>query len=99
MLISPALCAGEKLGESNAADVRELCSTLLNCYLIQLLETGMLHADPYASICPPLHLPLEPNAHVARIYSFSLGFLDRQSLRSTCLQHPANTVMLNLPKA
>lgn len=35
---------GEKLSESNAADVRQLCDTLLNCYLIQLLDTGFLHA-------------------------------------------------------
>ena len=40
-------CAGEKLSESRAADVRELCTTLLNAYLIQLLETGHLHADPH----------------------------------------------------
>ena len=81
--------AGEKLSESNALDVRELCNTLLNCYLTQvgspytmayalcwqcyatiacsswaepplqmllhrlslvdaqLLETGLLHADPH----------------------------------------------------
>ncbi|KAK9866008.1 hypothetical protein WJX84_009124 [Apatococcus fuscideae] len=38
---------GEKLSQSNAGDVRELCTTLLNCYLIQLLETGFLHADPH----------------------------------------------------
>ncbi|EFJ53286.1 hypothetical protein VOLCADRAFT_115858 [Volvox carteri f. nagariensis] len=38
---------GEKLSESNAADVRELCNTLLNAYLIQLLDTGFLHADPH----------------------------------------------------
>jgi hypothetical protein len=31
---------GEKLSESNADDVRQLCSTLLNAYLIQLLEVG-----------------------------------------------------------
>ena len=41
------LCTGEKLSESRAADVRELCTTLLNAYLIQLLETGHLHADPH----------------------------------------------------
>lgn len=41
------LCVGEKLSESTAGDVRELCTTLLNCYLIQLLETGFLHADPH----------------------------------------------------
>ena len=40
-------CAGEKLSESRASDVRELCTTLLNAYLIQLLETGHLHADPH----------------------------------------------------
>ncbi len=38
---------GEKLSESSAEDVKKLCSTLLNCYLIQLLETGFLHADPH----------------------------------------------------
>jgi hypothetical protein len=38
--------AGEKLSESGAADVRQLCDTLLNSYLIQLLDTGFLHADP-----------------------------------------------------
>ena len=27
--------------------MRELCTTLLNAYLIQLLETGHLHADPH----------------------------------------------------
>ena len=41
------VCTGEKLSESTAGDVRELCTTLLNCYLIQLLETGFLHADPH----------------------------------------------------
>lgn len=40
-------CAGEKLSESQAGDVRKLCNTLLNCYLTQLLETGTLHADPH----------------------------------------------------
>lgn len=38
---------GEKLSESNAADVRQLCTTLLNAYLIQLLDSGLLHADPH----------------------------------------------------
>lgn len=38
---------GEKLCDSTASDVRQLCNTLLNAYLIQLLETGFLHADPH----------------------------------------------------
>ncbi|KAF6265823.1 hypothetical protein COO60DRAFT_1633263 [Scenedesmus sp. NREL 46B-D3] len=38
---------GEKLSESRASDVRELCNTLLSAYLIQLLDTGLLHADPH----------------------------------------------------
>ena len=46
LTVSGLAATGEKLSESNAADVRELCNTLLNCYLIQLLETGTLHADP-----------------------------------------------------
>lgn len=39
--------AGEKLSESRASDIRELCNTLLSAYLIQLLDTGLLHADPH----------------------------------------------------
>ncbi|KAK9823974.1 hypothetical protein WJX72_006718 [[Myrmecia] bisecta] len=46
-VLTTAWVQGEKLSESNASDVRELCNTLLNCYLIQLLETGFLHADPH----------------------------------------------------
>ncbi|KAH7332390.1 hypothetical protein KP509_20G085000 [Ceratopteris richardii] len=38
---------GEKLSESKEADVPQLLSVALNCYLIQLLETGFLHADPH----------------------------------------------------
>lgn len=38
---------GEKLSESGESDVKELCTTLLNAYLIQLLDTGLLHADPH----------------------------------------------------
>lgn len=44
---NPFTPAGEKLSESTASDVRELCNTLLNAYLIQLLDTGFLHADPH----------------------------------------------------
>lgn len=38
---------GEKLSNCKGEDVLSLCDTLLNCYLIQLLETGLLHADPH----------------------------------------------------
>ena len=44
---------GEELSESSAADVRRLCTILLNCYLIQLLETGLLHADPHPGTTGP----------------------------------------------
>jgi hypothetical protein len=44
----PLFCpVGEKLSESRASDIRELCNTLLSAYLIQLLDTGLLHADPH----------------------------------------------------
>lgn len=39
--------AGERLTDSRATDVRQLCDTLLSAYLIQLLDTGFLHADPH----------------------------------------------------
>ncbi len=38
---------GERLADSAAGDVRELCSTLLNVYLYMLLEGGILHGDPH----------------------------------------------------
>lgn len=40
-------CTGERLQESASPDVRALCTTLLNAYLTQLLDTGFLHADPH----------------------------------------------------
>lgn len=38
---------GEKLSESREGDLLLLVNTALNCYLIQLLESGFLHADPH----------------------------------------------------
>ena len=38
---------GEKLSESNAGDLLQLVKVALNCYLMQLLESGFLHADPH----------------------------------------------------
>ena len=38
---------GEKLSETKAADLLPLIRTALNCYLMQLLESGFLHADPH----------------------------------------------------
>lgn len=50
---------GQKLSQSKAADVRELCNTMLNSYLIQLLDTGFLHADPH-----PGNLIRTPNGKI-----------------------------------
>ncbi|KAL6750719.1 ABC1 family-domain-containing protein [Haematococcus lacustris] len=58
--------AGERLGESSAPDVRTLCTTLLNAYLIQLLDTGFLHADPH-----PGNLLRTPEGRIA-ILDFGL---------------------------
>lgn len=38
---------GEKLSESSEEDLLLLVNTALNCYLVQLLESGFLHADPH----------------------------------------------------
>lgn len=38
---------GEKLSESKSGDLLQLVKVALNCYLMQLLESGFLHADPH----------------------------------------------------
>ncbi|MCO5601667.1 hypothetical protein L7F22_055790 [Adiantum nelumboides] len=38
---------GEKLSDSKAGDLLQLVKVALNCYLMQLLESGFLHADPH----------------------------------------------------
>lgn len=51
--------AGEKLSESSASDVRQLCTTLLNCYLIQartLLRLSCQWAISWPHTCETLHL-------------------------------------------
>lgn len=61
---------GEKLSESRAEDVRELCTTLLNAYLIQLLDTGLLHADPH-----PGNLIRTPDGKICILDYGALSFL------------------------
>jgi hypothetical protein len=45
------LAAGEKLSESNALDVRELCNTLLNCYLTQVGSSSHGACLQLATLC------------------------------------------------
>eukprot|EP00798_Chlamydomonas_sp_ICE-L_P030592 gene30592-35603_t len=56
----------ERLASTSTEDVQGMCSTLLNCYLIQLLETGLLHADPH-----PGNLMLTPDGKIV-ILDFGL---------------------------
>lgn len=53
---------GERLADSKADDVKALVTTMLNCYLIQLLETGFLHAvsAPRALAAPFPQPPVIP---------------------------------------
>eukprot|EP01024_Parvocaulis_polyphysoides_P031316 TRINITY_DN28351_c1_g1_i4.p1 TRINITY_DN28351_c1_g1~~TRINITY_DN28351_c1_g1_i4.p1 ORF type:complete len:703 (+),score=101.06 TRINITY_DN28351_c1_g1_i4:188-2296(+) len=46
-ILVTAWVEGERLVESQAEDVLTLTNTLLTSYLIQLLETGFMHADPH----------------------------------------------------
>jgi len=46
-VLTSAWVVGEKLSESDAADLLPMITTAMNCYLVQLLESGFLHADPH----------------------------------------------------
>ena len=46
-MLTSAWVVGEKLSESDAADLLPMITTAMNCYLVQLLESGFLHADPH----------------------------------------------------
>ena len=37
---------GDKLSNCKPSEIKALCGTFLNCFLVQLMETGLLHADP-----------------------------------------------------
>jgi aarF domain-containing kinase len=45
-VLTSAWVVGEKLSESDA-DLLPMITTAMNCYLVQLLESGFLHADPH----------------------------------------------------
>lgn len=77
--------------------MRELCTTLLNCYLIQLLETGFLHADPH-----PGNLIRTPDGKIC-ILDFGLmtevsaspgGLCDSDSLSGGLSPHTTVTAWL-----
>jgi aarF domain-containing kinase len=38
---------GDKLSNCKPSEIKALCGTFLNCFLVQLMETGLLHADPH----------------------------------------------------
>lgn len=38
---------GKRLDRSTEPDVPKLCGAALNCYLLMLLDTGVLHSDPH----------------------------------------------------
>eukprot|EP00892_Ulva_mutabilis_P008423 jgi/Ulvmu1/5953/UM026_0075.1 len=75
---------GEKLSESAAGDVRQLCTTLLNAYLIQLLESGLLHADPH-----PGNLIRTPDGRIC-ILDFGLVTEVPQQFRVYILEYMAH---------
>eukprot|EP00803_Ostreobium_quekettii_P004083 evm.model.scf_1104EXC.1 EVM.evm.TU.scf_1104EXC.1 scf_1104EXC:11822-28756(-) len=78
---------GEKLIESTASDVRELCNTLLNCYLIQLLDTGFLHGDPH-----PGNLIRTPDGKIC-ILDFGMMTQVTQLQRDNLVEYIANITM------
>lgn len=46
-MLTSAWVVGEKLSESDPAGLLPMITTAMNCYLVQLLESGFLHADPH----------------------------------------------------
>eukprot|EP00798_Chlamydomonas_sp_ICE-L_P000051 gene51-12868_t len=91
-VITTSWVEGMKLSDSDASDVRTLCTTLLNAYLVQLLETGLLHADPH-----PGNLIRTTDG---RICILDYGLLTRVSLeqRWSLIEFITHLVTLNWEK-
>ncbi|CAK9871622.1 unnamed protein product [Sphagnum jensenii] len=83
---------GEKLSESNAADLLPLVTTALNCYLVQLLETGFLHADPH-----PGNLLRTPDGHLC-VLDFGLMTEVTEDQRYTLVEYISHVVNSDYPR-
>ncbi|KAJ7548841.1 hypothetical protein O6H91_07G029700 [Diphasiastrum complanatum] len=77
---------GEKLSESKAADLLPLISTALNCYLVQLLESGFLHADPH-----PGNLLRTPDGRLC-VLDFGLMTEVTEDQRYTLIEYIAHLI-------
>ena len=77
------------MSESSAPDVRELCNTLLNVYLVQLLDTGFLHADPH-----PGNLIRTPEGKIC-IIDFGLMTNVSKTQRDNLVEYIANLTTMN----
>lgn len=89
ILLRKEISLGEKLNESSAPDVRELCNTLLNVYLVQLLDTGFLHADPH-----PGNLIRTPEGKIC-IIDFGLMTNITKTQRDNLVEYIANLTTMN----
>eukprot|EP00798_Chlamydomonas_sp_ICE-L_P016541 gene16541-22770_t len=78
-----------RMANASQSDVRGLCRTLLNCYLIQLLETGLLHADPH-----PGNLMLTPDGVIV-ILDFGLVTEVEEDQRIALVEFIAHLMMEN----
>ena len=72
MRVEGMTAAGEKLSESTASDVRQLCSTLLNCYLVQVL-TAVLKWQQFPPYCCLLSCGHDSDPHSLDVRSSQLG--------------------------
>jgi len=78
---------GKKLAEADPSEVKELLTLGVECFLIQLLQTGFMHADPH-----PGNLFLTSTGKLA-VLDFGLMSTISESYRNSCVSaiiHLAN---------
>ncbi|KAG0591725.1 hypothetical protein KC19_1G196600 [Ceratodon purpureus] len=91
-VLTSAWVVGEKLSESDPGDLLPMITTAMNCYLVQLLESGFLHADPH-----PGNLLKTPDGRLC-VLDFGLMTQVTEDQRYTLIEYISHLMNSDYPR-